>query len=383
MQSLPFDAFGKIASFLSADEIAIATSTCKSLFEFRKFPQLWNEIIGRSSRCIGDSFRAHLQLREGDLASDLDICHQIELAREVSRVETLKTVRWRRPNYLDESRGGSGLCLNRMEAHTMNSFLERYLVIIGGWDEMAQNEVSIIDGNALPECLLTISTVTESRPHFRYGFSSLVYRNQIFVFGGCRSGGYTGDCNDLYCVSLQFCLSNKYEPTEECDWDTIQHAPIGHVQRVRATYSSNLTRETPATRNLQRKVSPISRAYHTSVCVTYNTKPVMVVFGGLHNQRPSNSLEVMNFDDLTWWQPSIVVGAYPHPRFGHSCSVASNGDMVIIGGSDGNDLWRNGRELCDAYVLSIVRHAGNDQFIWTQLNISSPIPCYVPGRCHA
>jgi hypothetical protein len=79
----------------------------------------------------------------------------------------------------------------------------------------------------------------------------------------------------------------------------------------------------------------------------------MVTFGGLHEEAPTNHLEVYYFDTNQWEDMTGTMrGQVPSPRFGHSCVVISTtGDMIITGGSDGNDLFRNGRELSSVRSL--------------------------------
>ena len=64
-----------------------------------------------------------------------------------------------------------------------------------------RESIDIIDGSALTERLVVVPTVTENVPVFRYGFSSVVYNNSVYVFGGCKNGGYSGDCNGKWSSS--------------------------------------------------------------------------------------------------------------------------------------------------------------------------------------
>lgn len=232
---------------------------------------------------------------------------------------------------------------------------------------------------------------------------------------------------DLYQVTLQFsedadASAASTASAASLDWSDVQYAPIGKYQRVVATYSSNLTRIFPRNQDAGRSSSatasrsPISRAYHSAAVIRHENEDFMVVFGGLHGQSPTDSLEVLRFRDNHWFSPTRVAGQPPLPRFGHSCLVAPNGDMIITGGSNGNDLWRNGREyrevgadvsvtlLClmwchgfcacryydvQIYVLALSKglvgtaEQQEPQFIWTKLTLDPTIAPSVPGRCHA
>ncbi len=150
---------------------------------------------------------------------------------------------------------------------------------------------------------------------------------------------------------------------------------MGTCSHISATYSDNLTvtndtqgGQIAAASYSTTSYVPSHRAYHSAVCSRYNNKDVMVVFGGLHEQRPTNSLELMYFEHNQWFSPDNVVGQPPSPRFGHSCLLASNGNMIYTGGSDGNDLWRNGKEFHEVNEYIICT-------IWVLVIIHSCIPC--------
>lgn len=205
MQSIPFDTFGKVASYLTINELGILTSSCKTFFEYRNYSQLWDAIKQRGQKKLLKSLQSHLVLGYNSTC-DADLNKQIELARQISKLETLQTVRWRRPEYFPVKETDNDFRLFRMEAHTMNTFLDRFLIIVGGWSESSENEITVLDGALLPECILSIPTTTSSFPRFRYGFSTVVYDNDLWVFGGCRNGGYSADCNGKINLNLDFCL---------------------------------------------------------------------------------------------------------------------------------------------------------------------------------
>ena len=98
-----------------------------------------------------------------------------------------------------------------------------------------------------------------------------------------------------------------------------------------------------------------------------------------------------------------------------ACSVYDphSDAFIITGGSDGNDLWRNGTELADVcntflfafaqlsmilmkllidifkkvFVLSVIRSKSergelSDSFVWSKPNIWGSSLQQMPGRCH-
>lgn len=177
-------------------------------------------------------------------------------------------------------------------------------------------------------------------------------------------------------------LSSVVKPIDETASNNISKAAAGHWERVNAVYSSNLTVRAPSAtsasatpiRQTSAPYVPITRAYH-SACINHvNGEGVMVLFGGLHESRPCNILEICRLNALQnslsastetvsntsiWSNPqhadsNLVSGEEPSPRFGHSCLVATNGDMVITGGSNGTDLWRNGIEFHEVGATSYV-----------------------------
>lgn len=192
--NVPFDIFVSLSEFLTPDEIAITTSTCRTLWDMQRSLQLWSSIGRRANKKLVSSLLTHLIIgyNQGDSVS---VEHQIEVARQVARINSMKRVRWRKPEYIERTKETNHSKLERMEAHTMTSFLDRYLLVVGGWAGSRENEIDIIDGAALPQRLVLLSTSTSNVPGFRYGFSSVVYNNKLIVYGGCRSGGYSADCN--------------------------------------------------------------------------------------------------------------------------------------------------------------------------------------------
>ena len=140
-----------------------------------------------------------------------------------------------------------------------------------------------------------------------------------------------------------------------------------------------------------------SSGYHTANSVILNGEEHMLVFGGLHRRAPTNSMEVYNIGKNMWttegfaaiiliafrrstffemlilanrfirshWSSSVpslrthqVLEPHIYIHFSFimlllvGCYCVSVYDLrsdsfIITGGSDGNDLWRNGRELKD------------------------------------
>ena len=79
-----------------------------------------------------------------------------------------------------------------------------------------------------------------------------------------------------------------------------------------------------------------------------------------------------------YWFKGNTQGIEPLPRFGHSTVYhQETHSLIITGGSNGNDLIRNGNEFQDIYILSIVKSQTNqsDILIW-----SKPILNSIPSK---
>lgn len=198
---LPFDALAKIGSYLDAHELGRVLLSCKGLYEHRGNVLLWQQIFAQYDEDSVRSLCQHLKLGF-DGVSSLSVDECIEIARQLTDSNSLQRIRYHRPIYqTHRTRDGhetivqNDVRLGRMEAHTMTTLGDRYLVVVGGWGQSRENEVDVIDGIGLPERIVMIPTETRSVPRFRYGFSSVAFGNALYVYGGCRTGGYGGDCN--------------------------------------------------------------------------------------------------------------------------------------------------------------------------------------------
>jgi hypothetical protein len=129
-----------------------------------------------------------------------------------------------------------------------------------------------------------------------------------------------------------------------------------------------------------------ARGFHAAVVVKINQKPTLLIWGGMHNNVPIGELQLFDIESRVW-RAGSVIGSEPSPRFGHSCSVLEdefgNTHLVMVGGSDGSDMIRDGRDYRQIHVLSVIRNPQTpeaDTLVWS----SPPINAsgQVPGRCH-
>jgi len=188
--ALQLDSFINVVSYLTVADTMRTLMTSKELYSLRDEPRLWKVFLQSMDNEILSSFRRQFSLARNLTTYPLSIKEEIEVARQCTLIKSIGRVQWYRSGY-----HSSTPQLEPMEGHTMNSLVGRFLIIVGGWGGEPPNQVSVIDGLAFPNKILPILTITENTPRFRYGFSTMVLRNRVFVYGGCRQGGYSADCN--------------------------------------------------------------------------------------------------------------------------------------------------------------------------------------------
>lgn len=381
LESLPLDALVRVSSYLQGPELGKLQLTSKSWLRMDGQVELWRATCEScdpevaqslwSNICFGSNIGVH--------ASMAPLPEVKELSREISCLHGLRKAEWTRSRYHSLSSADQ---LDAMEAHTMTSLCQRYLVVVAGWGQGEVSNVYVIDGMALPHALVLLHVrEVQSPPRFRYGFSAVSHGSEVLVFGGCRFGGYSGECEDFYTLRLVFIEGDEEVPLTAATCQRIRSAPIGAFAAVRAEYSPNLSlRSTAATSSYR----ALPRAYHSAVVVKVDHRDVMLVWGGLHGRAPTQRLELMDIQSLTWTAGNAD-GQQPSPRFGHSCVAlpcsGSADKLIITGGSDGNDLLRNGSELKDVHVLLIMRSQGrSDRMTWSRVQTENV--SLIPGRCH-
>lgn len=199
---------------------------------------------------------------------------------------------------------------------------------------------------------------------------------------------------DLYEVSLKFYSSELEDPKNT---RSFKHIPIedlrqiplsvDFIQYVLASYSNNFSSEHdgnlgqsfggsrtrsdyPQTATNATVLARAStRGYHTSCLMHLEGQDYMFVWGGLQQRSVITCLEAMHIDTRKWYRLATS-GKEPSARFGHSCLPVTVDDktpvdqFVFTGGSDGNDLIRNGRELLD---VSYFRKLGQSVVVFYDL----------------
>eukprot|EP01038_Epipyxis_sp_PR26KG_P013960 gene13960-18724_t len=406
----------RIISFLTVKEVGRVSCASNHVHKIvSPSIYLWRDICLNSARGnvqLVESLVKHIGLYRSMQDIKCEVYHTA--ARCLNAMMELKQLSWGKIQLVSKSL----LPLDRMEGHTINVLLDRFAIVVGGWGPKKKNNLYAIDGLALPS-LVTIPFNTLSCPRFRYGFSTVsvppispdmidhsddVKRLSTYflLYGGCTTGGYSGDCNDLFRIDFSIELNQQFDFPFPFDQNP-QRLPIGSIRNLTASYSK-LSRNTldvttssiiPITRG---KLTTLpckpfinkliySVGYHSACVVDIDGDSSMVVFGGLHNNAPTAELEILNIRTNSWRKGNFS-GQQPSPRFGHSCLyIKSSNIMIFSGGSNGSDLLRDGEELTDIFLLRIIRSQTSnepDQMIWSMIsyNNESLSPYPFPGRCH-
>ena len=174
-----------------------------------------DEYLWRNLCTLSGTPSLHKSLLDKLSNNNVSCCAYQLLARRLQACSEMRKVKWLKLQYPDQN---PGPILEKMEAHTATTFLSRFVVVIGGWCRANDNSVHAIDASVLDPAsdsassssadthhpLVTLTTFTENTPTFRYGFSTTEYQGRLLVLGGCQGGGYSHDCNDVYCVDMRF-----------------------------------------------------------------------------------------------------------------------------------------------------------------------------------
>lgn len=414
MLKLSDDALISVLLFLSPAEVSHLALVSKRLLSFVSDDpnyNLWTSI------CSLFPLNLYRQLKNSHLTSELT---DKQVARLMQGSHNISVLDWARCRYED----GATAKIDSQEAHAACTILDRFMIVVGGWGPGRANEVSVLDGGRSAEedttLLRPVHVENTNVGRFRYGMSVVTVKHEVkwrlLVFGGLTMGGYAGDCADMYYVDLTFTLNNMQEGVNATDAE-IFAAPREAIMLVSAAHrrvppviqpqaaggsSSSSSFSSDAV------IPPSTRGYHTANVVNVGGRQCMLVFGGLHQRGPTNSLQVYDIDSNTW-RAAAATGTAPSKRFGHTCTAVNpTGFMratptvlkdwrgkiyddslvrlIYCGGSDGSDLWRNGRDLRDIHVLTVDNRIKGKP---PTLTWSSPILSsvqginIVPGRCHS
>ena len=299
MQHVSNDVLERVSTYLFASEIAKLSQCCKHLhtliYKSGAFSALlWRQLLARATLSENKLHSLHVNSivahARRDLSGGNDDDNEVEevdevkclseAARRLQSIASLDTFCWRVPSGVTR--------LPQMEGHAATLISKGSVwAIVSGWDMHANNSLILLDVKRIPE-LKKIPCVTRNNPTFRYGFSAVTLtqdtrqqlnantawytgrgdctngNNKVFhdngdgndtkndsilVFGGCRGGGYMGDCSLLYEITVQM-------PEDE---------PGGNGEAI-ATY-----------RQLHTVGECLTRGYHSSTLVVVDGDPCLMV----------------------------------------------------------------------------------------------------------
>ncbi len=211
MEKLSADLVLRVLLFLRPSEVTRMLSVDTRFSQVAHDEYLWRNLC-----TLSGTPSLHRSLYDEKLNNSYNSCRAYQLlARRLQACSEMRRVQWLKLQYADPNPGS---ILEKMEAHTATTFLNRFVVVIGGWCRANDNGVHVIDASVLCNNsdsdsasigdtnypLVTLATVTKNTPIFRYGFSTTEYQGRLLVLGGCQGGGYSHDCNNLYFVDLRF-----------------------------------------------------------------------------------------------------------------------------------------------------------------------------------
>lgn len=212
MDRISFDNVVKIISFVFPSEIirlCMANKYLRALI--RKNSLFWKQICETVDRGLAKDL-----IRQALARSCVDASRHMEdedetysdAARSIEAMTALQVIRLQKAEETVPPRDR----VPRMEGHSCCLLFGRYIAIVGGWGPQGTNDVYLLDGAHLPR-LSSIQVETTRKPRFKYGFTAITAQsvqkgnweseNRILVFGGCTSGGYSGDVSGKNRLSKQ------------------------------------------------------------------------------------------------------------------------------------------------------------------------------------
>ena len=207
MDRISPDSFLRIFSYLFASEITKTCLVSKYLYGLTQTSEFWKQVSHHDgSGLVHDILTSVRNNQKTQADSGIMIPEENGTYNIVARsIEALSSLKIFRTHQLHQT---SDDIVPRMEGHACCLLLGRFIVIVGGWGPEGTNEIYTFDGACLPE-LKAIKTRTVNIPDFVYGFSAIAAQSypqqigisspesllRVVVFGGCTSGGYSGDVN--------------------------------------------------------------------------------------------------------------------------------------------------------------------------------------------
>lgn len=356
LDRLPPELCLQVVQGLSGQDVLKVLTLHRSLTPLGNSPLLWKRLLERDSDQPSSSNRSENTATPQELKrAYLVYAHSL----------LLEQVRWRPVR----SAGGP----SPREGHLMcilGSPSNRRVVVVGGFCDDHRVHLLPLDGE--PQQWTAVAT--RSLPSFVYGASlTPIDETRAVRVGGFRSGGYSGETN-------QVCVLRVNEDNV-VNWETIE------------------TNGTP----------PMARAYHSATLVQNR---YLVILGGMTTRGSILQEAILDTQTWTWLDKNITTttttttSGKPSGRHGHSVVLDSRRHrLVLFGGGSGSDLLRSGTDNTEVWELKmgsttqdleaslpwtwnkIYKDANEDEngelpSTGGKESDFSPAECLVLGRCH-
>ena len=384
MDGISLDSLLHIFSHLGGRDLSRVGFASPRLLPHSRDLALWSMLV--RAEALGEELLARRAAQEQAPAASADWRALQRAYRRARAVAMLENPAWRRLC------GGDGDVLPAdgaplaQEGHASALVDNRYWVVIGGYgDRGIDNGVSTLDtwlidgGNESGRGFTTARVLTASIPPVYGHTACAIGPRSVAVVGGVQFGGYSGDVVHTHFLRLSEDCSNA-------EWEA---GPPCQASRAYCSLSV-VTRSRPA------------RARGRTPALAAGSR-FLVAFGGMHEGGASNTLEFLDLGtfvgagasaaaatgaaameeeeekEMSPWFSPPVSGAPPPPRFGHSSHWhAPSGNLLVVGGSTGGDLLRDGED----HYADHVHLLHLNTMCWTSTRVISPGAASIAGRCH-
>lgn len=369
--TLPQELICQCLGWLGSRDLASACAACGSLH--RAALDVWEDVLTQED---GLAF----ELLRRAPSAEPSIRHYTAIAKRAEGLQTLSGASWHHVEF------GYQRTLPGQEGHSSVLLDDRWWLAVCGFTSTGvTNSVYLCDTWALErgEALTWQRLRAEGRsPRRKYGHSLCsIGELSVALLGGVMYGGYRGDVSDCHVFQLSLA-----EPD----------APHGTWREVSSDEDGACT----------------SRAYCSlthvpAACLgggaASQGHACLLAFGGIHEGAAIDALEQLPLNGAfgappaaegaaappVAWTALATSGSAPCARFGHSAHLhARTSRLLVVGGSDGSDLLRNGDDFHPEGAASGdgVYSLQLDTLQWSRLRVRGP-PGGAPGtqiggRCH-
>jgi hypothetical protein len=201
-----------------------------------------------------------------------------------------------------------------------------------------------------------------------------VYCNSAILFGGFRSGGYSGETHQVAALELSYTTATGLRAVWKGIYCSVQSLP-GQLE-------ANVDDHAVAHGVRRVLTSLVARAYHTATLLKHR---YLLIMGGMKAR--GSIMNPILLDTHTWtWMNQVKIGpvpgmgyAEPEPSGRHGHSVVWDGRrnrLVLFGGGNGSDLLRSGKDNSEVWELKrqTTQMKGSREENWLQANLLESFP---------